>query len=261
MTVSLAGRTRAGAACWSLALLSCLCVVWWGAAASEAAQSDPRAAANQLHAAIVNGDVESLRYWLDIRHADVSAATAAEPDVSPLERCVGLAARTLDGSSAAGREAPVVGLRALQDMAALLHAHGARLTSAERSQFPEPVLRWYDDAVSTPAAPATKRPEPIPPPPTADASGKSAITLSLATVLVQIAPRESCNGSGHAVYLVNQRNMSVTASVTIHEDAAGTTDGRQKSETLAVDAESSWRLGCDVSTDRRSVRYVLTNWR
>ena len=264
MTVSLAVGTCAGAARWRLAmLLSCLSIVCWGAAASAQSQSAPRAAANQLHAAIVNGDVESLRYWLDVRHADAAGANAAEPDVTPLERCVGLAARTLVAPSAGNREAPgpVVGLRALQDMAALLHQHGARLTDAERSQFAEPVLRWYDDAVSTSAATAPKRPEPVPPPTTADASNKSAITLSLATVLVQTAPRESCNGTGHAVYLVNQRNMSVTANVTIHDDAAGTTNGRQKGETLSVDAESSWRLGCDVSTDGRIVRYVLNDWR
>ena len=259
MTVSLAAATCAGAARWSLAMLSCLSIVWWGATVTVVAQGDPRAAANQLHAAIVNGDVESLRYWLDVRHADASAANAAEPDVTPLERCVGLAARTLGVPSAADREAPVVGVRALQGMAALLHAHGARLTDAERSPFAEPVLRWYDDAVSTSAAPASTRPAPAGA--TADPASKPAITLSLATVLVQTQPRESCNGSGHAVYLVNQRNMSITATVAIHEDAAGATDGRSKSETLAVDADSSWRLGCDVSADHRGVRYELNDWR
>ena len=68
------------------------------------AQPAPHADANQLHAAIVNGDVESLRYWLTVRHANVSAANAAEPDVTPLQRCLGLAARVLDRT--AGRRSP-----------------------------------------------------------------------------------------------------------------------------------------------------------
>jgi hypothetical protein len=151
-------------------------------------------------------------------------------------------------------------------MAALLHAHGARLSDAERSQFAEPVLRWYDDAVSTPAAPAQARPaptqpRPAPAPATAEPSSTSAISFGGATVLVRTEAREACNGNGHAVYLVNQKELSITADVTMHEDAAGTTDGRRKSETLSVDADSSWRLGCDVSADGRSVRYVLNNWR
>jgi hypothetical protein len=79
-------------------------------------------------------------------------------------------------------------------------------------------------------------------------------------VLVKTESRESCNGKGHAVYLVNQKELSITANVTIHEDEAGTS-GRQTRETHAVDAEGSWRLGCDVSKDGRSVRYVLNDWR
>ena len=260
MMLPLPGGTYAGAARLLLAMLSCLAIVCWGTATVRA-QGDPRAAANQLHAAIVNGDVESLRYWLDVRHADAAAANAAEPDVTPLERCVGLAARVLGAPSATEREVPgpAVGLRALQDMATLLHGHGARLTGAERSQFAEPVLRWYDDAVSASARPPQTRPDPAPT--TAEPSGKPAIAFGVATVFVRPEPRESCNGSGHVVYLVNQKDLSITANVTIHEDAAGTTDGGQKRQTLSVDADSSWRLGCDASADGRRVRYVLNDWR
>lgn len=247
---------------WSLAaILTCLSIVCWGAGSAVRAQIDPRAAANQLHAAIVNGDVESLRYWLDVRHADASAANAAEPDVTPLERCVGLAARTLGAPVAGGREAPgpAVSLRALQEMAALLHGHGARLTDAERSPFAEPVLRWYDDAVSPPAAPAQTRSAPART--AAEPSSKPAIAFGGATVLVKTERRESCNGNGHAVYLVNQKELSITANVTIDEAAAGTANSRRKRETYTVDADSSWRLGCDLSADGRSVRYVLNDWR
>jgi hypothetical protein len=63
------------------------------------------------------------------------------------------------------------------------------------------------------------------------------------------------------VYLVNETQLSVTANVTTYEDAAGTTSGRQKSESYSVDADSSWRLGCNALTDGRSTRYVLNNWR
>jgi hypothetical protein len=241
---------------WLLAMpAACLTILWSVPATTVLAQGDPRAAANQLHAAIVNGDVESLRYWLDVRHADASAANAAEPDVTPLERCVGLAARTLGAPATKAGDAsgPAVGLRALQDMAALLHEHGARLTDAERSQFAEPVLRWYDDAVSPSSKPA--------PAPAAEPSSKPSIAFGVATVLVETEPRESCNGSGHAVYLVNQKDLSITAIVTTHEDVEGTAKGRETRATHAVDADGSWRLGCDVSADGRRVRYVLDNWR
>jgi hypothetical protein len=262
MTVSPADATSHATLRRSLAmLLTWLAMVGWGPAATVRAQGAPRAAANQLHAAIVNGDVESLRYWLTVRHADASAANAEEPDVTPLERCVGLAARTLVAPPDTDRGAPgpVVSLRALQDMATLLHQHGARLTAAERSQFAEPVLRWYDDAVSTPTAPAHTRAEPART--AADPSGTPAIAFGGATVLVRTEPRESCNGNGHAVYLVNQKDLSITANVTIHEDAAGATTGRERRETHAVDADGSWRLGCDVSKDGHDVRYVLNDWR
>ena len=243
-------------------LLTCLSVLCWGGVATVRAQGDPRAEANQLHTAIANGDVESLRYWLDVRHADASAANAAEPDVTPLKRCVGLAARTLDGSRTGEGQtpAPVVSLRTLQTMATLLYEHGARLTDADRAQFTGPVLRWYDDAVSTPTAPAQTRAEPARTTP-APSSKSSAIAFGGATVLVKAEPRESCNGNGHAVYLVNQTQLSITANVTTLEDAAGTTNGRQKRDSYTVDADSSWRLGCNASTDGRSVRYVLNDWR
>ena len=81
---------------WLAILATCLLIACWGGAHSNArAQAAPHADANQLHVALINGDVESLRYWLTVRHADVSAANAAEPDVTPLQRCLGLAARVL----------------------------------------------------------------------------------------------------------------------------------------------------------------------
>src|SRR3954468_4995728 len=60
-------------------------------------QGRARAEANQLHAAIVNGDVAALQYWLTVRYADASAASDEAPGVTPLARCLGLAARVLDG--------------------------------------------------------------------------------------------------------------------------------------------------------------------
>ena len=64
------------------------------------------------------------------RHADASAANAAEPDITPLERCVGLAARTLDAPPAGEREPretslPVVSLRTLQAMENLNYSSDA----------------------------------------------------------------------------------------------------------------------------------------
>jgi hypothetical protein len=245
-------------------LLTCLSIVCAVAASNVRAQSSPRAEANQLHAAIVNGDVESLQYWLTLRHADASAANATEPDITPLVRCIGIVARTLDTPAAGEREprepsAPIVSLRTLQAMVTLLYEHGARLTDADRRRFSGPVLRWYDDAVSTPAAPAPPQTDPAPA--VAHSSSKSAITLGLATVLITTDPRESCNGSGHAVYLVNETQLSVTAKVTMYQDAAGTTNGSRKSDSYTLDPDSSWRLGCDASTDGRSVRYALNAWR
>ncbi len=252
---------------WPLAiLLTCGSIVCWDAASTIRAQSGPRAEANQLHAAIVNGDVESLRYWLTDRHADASTGNAAEPDITPLERCVGLAARTLDAPPAGEREpretsSPVVSLRTLQAMVTLLYQHGARLTAADRRRFSGPVLRWYDDTVSTPDASAPPQHTEPAPPSAADRSNKPTITLGLATVVVKTNPRESCNGVGHVVYLVNDTQLSVRANVTTYEDAAGTTNGSRKSDSYAVDPDSSWRLGCDAATDGRRVRYVLDAWR
>ena len=247
-------------------LLTCLSIVCWAAASTVQAQSAPQAEANQLHAAVVNGDVESLRYWLTDRHADASAANAAEPDITPLERCVGLAARTLDAAPAGERESretssPVVSLRTLQAMVTLLHQHGARLTDADRRRFSGPVLRWYDDTVSTPAASAPPPHADPAPPAAADRSSKPAINFGLTTVVITTNPRESCNGVGHVVYLVNYTQRSVRANVTMYEDAAGTTNGSRKSDSYTVDSDSSWRLGCDASTDGRNVRYVLNAWR
>jgi hypothetical protein len=221
------------------------------------AQGGSRADANQLHAAIVNGDVESLRYWLNDRHANASAANAAEPAITPLGRCVGLAARTL---GATHDSSPVIRLSTLQAMVTLLYQRGARLSDAERRQFSGPTLRWYDDTVSTPAAPASASKAPAAAAPT-DGSSKPAFTVGLADVVVTTNPRESCNRTGHAVFLVNHTQLSVTASVTISEDAVGATSPIPKSDSYTVDPDSSWRLGCDTSTDGRSVRYVMQGWR
>jgi len=268
MALSRARELHAGTMCRSLAtFLACLSILCWAASSRAGAQNGARAEANQLHAAIVNGDVESLRYWLTDRHADASAANAAEPDVTPLERCVGLAARTLGDAPPAGERAPrdtsspVVSLRTLQAMVTLLYQHGARLTDAERRRFDGPALRWYDDTVSTPAAPAPPPHADSAPPAAADRSNKPAVTLGLANVVLKTEPRESCNGVGHAVYLVNYTQLSVRANVTIYEDAAGTTSGRLRSDSYTLDPDSSWRLGCDASTDGRSVRYELKAWR
>ena len=268
MTPSRARRPYTGTMRRSLAmLLTCFSIVCWAATSSVRVQSGTRAEANQLHAAIVNGDVESLRYWLTDRHADASAANAAEPDITPLERCVGLAARTLDAPPAGEREpretwSPVVSLRTLQAMVTLLYQHGARLTDTDRQRFSGPVLRWYDDTVSTPAAPGPPSHADPAPPAAPDRSSKPAVIFGLTTVIVTTNPRESCNGVGHVVYLVNYTQRSVRANVTIYnEDAAGTTNGGGKSDSYTLDADSSWRLGCDASTDGRSVRYVLNAWR
>ena len=229
------------------------------------AQSGARAEANQLHTAIVNGDVESLRYWLTDRHADASAGNAAEPDVTPLARCVSLAAHTLDGPPAGEHErdtsSSVVSLRTLQAMVTLLYQRGARLTDADRRRFSGPALRWYDDTVSTQGAP-----EPAPhadpaPPVAAGRSSQPVIALGLATVFVKTDSRKACNSVGHDVYLVNETQLSVRANVTISEEAAGAANGSQKSDTYTVDPDSSWRLGCDATTDGRSVRYELKAWR
>jgi hypothetical protein len=285
MAPSLATRPRtAKSRRWLTIRITCLLIAWWGGAHSNArAQAAPHADANQLHVAIVNGDVESLRYWLTVRHADVSAANAAEPDVTPLQRCLGLAARVLDAPPDADRNSnessnPSVGLRTLQSMVKLLHDHGARVAEVDRRRFSGPVLRWYDDAVSTrsgpaetepstapadspPAGSAPVSPPPAPPvPPTAPAN-QPAFGLRLKPVFTTTSPRESCNGGGHAVYLVNQSQLSVTANVTMFVDAPEKTNGDQKRDTYTVNPDSSWRLGCDTSKDGRSVRYVLDAWR
>src|SRR5262249_34205010 len=108
---------------WRHMLFVCCLLVaaWPGAAAVGSAQASPGAEANQLHAAIVNGDVESLRYWLEARHADASSANGSEPGVTPLERCLGLAANVLDAPAAGGRDSRdvaghTVSLRVLQEM-------------------------------------------------------------------------------------------------------------------------------------------------
>jgi hypothetical protein len=235
---------------------------WGGAHSSARAQAAPHADANQLHLAIVNGDVESLRYWLTVRHADVSAANAAEPDVTPLQRCLGLAARVLDAPpdadrNSTGRSSPPVGLRTLQSMVTLLHDHGARIDEVDRRRFSAPVLGWYDDAVSPRSGPAETEPGAAP----AAQANQPVISLVLKPVFTATSPRESCNGGGHPVYLVNQSQLSVVANVTMFVDAKEKTNGNQESDTYTVNPDSSWRLGCDTSKDGRSVRYVLDSWR
>jgi hypothetical protein len=259
-------------------LVGCLLIVASpGAAAVAPIQATARAEANQLHAAIANGDVESLRYWLQVRKADASVANATEPDVTPLERCLGLAARVLDAPSGGGRDSrpaatPPVGLRVLQEMVILLHERGARLTDADRQRFSGPVLRWYDDAVSPadaparPAAPQSEPPQPAAPaaPGAAQApasSSKSDVTFGVAGIAITTDTRTACKDGGHTVYLVNTTQLSVTATVTTYEDGAGTANGGPKSEIYTVDPGSSWRLGCDTSSKGRHVRYELTRWR
>ena len=286
MAPSLAIRPRtAKSRRWLAILITCLPIAWWGGAQSNAqAQAALHADANQLHVAIVNGDVESVRYWLTVRHADVSAANTAEPDVTPLQRCLGLAARVLDASPDADRNSnessnPSVGLRTLQSMVTLLHDHGARVAEVDRRRFSGPVLRWYDDAVSPQSSPAETEPgiapadspqpasAPLSPPPgppvqpTADPANQPVFGLRLKPVFTTTSPRESCNGGGHAVYLVNQSQLSVTANVTMFVDAPENTNGNKKSDTYTVNPDSSWRLGCDTSKDGRSVRYLLDAWR
>src|SRR5262245_15191959 len=82
MTIQPSDRTESTTWRWRQAmLLGCLLfVAWRGAAGIASTQPSPGAEANQLHAAIVNGDVESLRYWLEARHTDPSSANASEPD-------------------------------------------------------------------------------------------------------------------------------------------------------------------------------------
>ncbi len=83
----------------------------------------------------------------------------------------------------------------------------------------------------------------------------------LKPVFTTTSSRESCGGGGHAVYLVNQSQLSITANVTMFVDAPEQTNGNHKSDTYTVNPDSSWRLGCDTSKDGHRVRYVLDSWR
>jgi hypothetical protein len=255
---------------------TCLLIVWWGSARSIVrGQRAPHADANQLHAAIANGDIESLRYWLTVRHADASAANAAEPDITPLDRCLGLASLVLDARPDAERDprgtpSPPVSLRTLQSMVALLYEHGARLTEIDRRRFSGPVLGWYGDAVSpqssragtTPGtAPPASPPQVPPEQPSAAPASQPVLGLLTKPVFITTNRRESCNGVGHATYLVNESQLSVTASVTIFLDASEKASASQKSDRYTVDPGNSWQLGCDTSSDGRAIRYVLNEWR
>jgi hypothetical protein len=240
---------------------------WAGARSEARAQAAAHAEANQLHAAIVNGDLESLRYWLTVRHADASAANDAEPDVTPLVRCLGLAARVLgtppDGDrDSRERAGGSVNLRTLQDMVTLLHDQGARLGEEDRRRFAGPVLRWYDDAVSSRSTAAGASAAPTPPAqPAAAPANQPFLTLGGKPLAFSTSPRESCNGKGHAVYLVNRSELTVTANVTTSVDATENTSASRQRDTYTVNPDSVWRLGCDTSKDGRPVHYVLDAWR
>ncbi|HEY7172475.1 MAG TPA: hypothetical protein VH417_16600 [Vicinamibacterales bacterium] len=262
MTSRPAARTTAATRRWPLAMIvgGLLLVGWRGAGLIASTQASPGAEANQLHVAIASGDVESLRYWLQIRHADPSSANAAEPDVTPLERCLGLAARVLDAPPAGAggsRETAdhAVSLRVVQQMVTLLHQHGARITDADRRHVSGAVLRWYDDAVSPSVAPPSQLTAPNGP----DSSDKPSLRVGLAGLTLTTDSRASCNGSGRPVYLVNETDRSVTATVVTHDDGAGS-DGR-KSDKYIVDSGGTWRLGCDAAANGRRVRYELIGWR
>jgi len=267
MTLQPSDSTETTARRWRLALLvTCLLfVAWRSAAAIESTQASPGAEANQLHSAIINGDVDSLRYWLEVRHADASTANASEPGVTPLERCLGLAARVLDPPPAGDRDsrdiaAPAVSLRVLQAMVVLLHAHGASPTDSDRQHFSGAVLRWYDDAVSPSVEPPPAGPtvDPTRAPATSSASGPR---IGLTRITITVDARASCNGSGHPVYLVNETQLSVTATVTTYDAGAQTASVGGKSDSYTVDPGTSWRLGCDTAADGRRLRYELTRWR
>jgi hypothetical protein len=252
---------------WRQAMIvGCLLFFAWpGAAALAAAQASAGADANQLHAAIVNGDVESLRYWLEVRHANASSANTVEPDVTPLERCLRLAARELDTPPRGARgsrenAAPAVTLRVLQEMVMLLHEHGARLVDANRQRFSGAVLKWYDDAVSPSGAPQPAGPA-VAPAGAPASSSTPGLRIGLAGVAITTDVRAHCNGSGHPVYLVNDTQLSVTATVTTYEDGTPTAGGDRKSDEYIVDPGTPWRLGCDTTTNGRHVRYELTRWR
>jgi hypothetical protein len=266
ITLQPADRTAAAMWRWRKAALagSLLLIIFRGATALASTQASPVAEANQVHAAIANGDVESLRYWLQVRHADASLASATEPDVTPLERCLGLATRVLDAPPASepgsrGVAPQTVALGGLQQMVMLLHERGARLTDAARQRFSGAVLRWYDGAVSPAVAPPPAQPAAAP---TAPASpDKPALRIGLGGVAVTTDARASCNGSGHPVYIVNDTQLSVTATVTTYEDGTQTASADRKTDTYTVDHDSSWRLGCDTAGTGRHVRYELIRWR
>jgi hypothetical protein len=259
-----------------------------------AAQEPARAEANQLHAAIANGDVDALKYWLDVRHADPQAASASEPVVTPLIRCLTLASRVLDGpatgqgSAAAGGPEAVVGLRTLQDIIALLDAHGATISHDERRRFSAPVIRWYDDAVARPGTPATAAgdaaettasstplplqpaalagpasPPPSGPAPSSTSTQQPVIGVASAATLVVVAsdPKRSCNGAGHLVFLTNNALLPVTARVVTHTDVPGESKPRTATESIALEQGASWQLGCDRSATRGRVTYELKEWK
>jgi hypothetical protein len=259
------------------ALVVCLYAVTPGATAIVARQADSHAEANQLHAAIDNGDVDALRYWLSNRHADANAPNAHDPDVTPLARCLALAARVLDGSAPTQTQAatgdassagPVIGLRTLQEMVALLDDHGARLTDADKRRFSAPVLRWYADAVSPPAAASPKPPSepdaPATPPPastTPPEPAKSTRPPKPALVVISPDPRKACNGIGHRLFLLNKTEMAITATVTTYTNAPSQSNPSSSTSTYIVGPSGSWELGCNASADGGSVRYELNGWK
>jgi hypothetical protein len=268
-------RNQTGSWLWGM-LATCALVVF-GAVEIASAQSQAagRAEANQLHAAIVNGDLESLRYWLDVRHADPAAPNDSEPDVTPIARCVRMAARVLDTPSADDRVTPAVGLRVLADMVLLLHQHHAQLSESERQRVSGPALRWYDDAISPAGAPAKApappaAPEPAPPASTTATSsddpkkpsggGGVLQILTKSTAVVVTLGRQRCNGTGHLVYLTNHNALPISATVEVVEDATSANPAR-RTENVTVGPENTWELGCDASKTGRPTSYVLKGWR
>jgi hypothetical protein len=246
-------------------------------------QALPGAEANQLHAAIENGDVDALRYWLTARHVDSNATPASQSDLTPLAHCLRLAARVLDGpaSPPAGgtvQATPAVGLRVLQDMVTLLDEHGARLADSDRQRFSAPVIRWYEDAVSrrvsatgpttatapaetaaTPEAPPVPSTTPTQPSNAADSDEAGPFSRKGLVVLV-LDPRKECNHTGHMVFIENRMLLGARVTVSTHEDAKGPSKAKSRTDTYAVDPQGSWALGCDVTRDGAPVRYVLDSW-
>lgn len=164
-------------------------------AAAVTSSAQPRASTNpveslQLHAAIEYGDPELLRYLLDDGAVAPDALDVLER-ITPLQRCLRLAARVVDrkpsdrnirrgpggvSPSPVTRGRPTgtgvsFGIQTVDEMVRILHQYGARLTPSERSEFSAAVLNWYQGVISSssprrpPAASKTPNPgvpQPVP---------------------------------------------------------------------------------------------------